>query len=749
MFHLLSLIHRWINPKISYTAKIYAGSDNHSDAQSQTLEREENHKINCIIYPKIKFPSWFYPKLLGFYMVEIRHRIESINSKGITLIISDGQPGNDSSKQCDMKIRMSKSKLVKRIILIKKPISLNELVILAVSEETLDESVLFEFILVKISDGFAKDRIKKKLAIRNYQYIDFDRTPVKDCFKEYSRLFEPRKTPRYDEWIALVEPQSWRPKYSGKPFHFSIVVPVHNTPETWLRACIDSVIDQSYINWQLVLVDDGSSEKSIRELLSQYSNADIRIDTIYSETSEHICRATNKGIDYCKGDYILFLDHDDELSRHALNEMAHVLLENPNVKFIYSDEDLISAEGKRVLPHFKPDWNPELLLAHNYVTHLTCYESGTLMQLGGLRDGTEGAQDFDLVLRAKHLLTEQEIYHIPKVLYHWRMVEGSTALDSGAKNYATESGLAALKYHCEALGNNVNIGHSAHTNFYKVSWPLPNKLLMLSIIIPNKNCKSLLEACLESIFKTADWSNYEVIIVDNGSTCPETLKYYSYLAKDESIKIIYKPIPFNFSLLNNYGVRQASGEFLLLLNNDVEALEPGWMSEMLSLVNRAEVGCVGAKLLYPDGTIQHAGIVMGLGGYAAHSHRGFPGNESGYINRLNVRQNYSAVTAACLMIRKSVYVEVGGMDESYEVAYNDVDFCLRVLEKGYKNVFTPYATLLHHESKTRGEDSSSEQIERFDKEKKLLLDRWADIINHDPAYNPNLTRSHEDFSYFI
>ncbi len=585
----------------------------------------------------------------------------------------------------------------------------------------------------------------RKLLSRGLTDSQINGLSLEEMFLHYNKLFLPNV--EKSSYQHLIEKEKWTPLCKDQGLCFSVVIPIYNTPENWLKDCIESVQNQIYPNWQLVLVDDASKSSHVKKVLEDYSSCDSRINVIFLKKPSHICNTTNAGILRSKGDFVTFLDHDDVLSPYALNELASVINKNRKLRLIYSDEDLMSESGERLHPHFKPDWNPELLSAHNYVTHLACYEKTLLHELGNLREGFEGAQDFDLVLRAKQVLTETQIYHIPKILYHWRMVEGSTAFNPDAKNYATDAGLQALTDHFKSINKDARIQHGKQTNFYRVLWPLPDAKTKISIIIPTRNGKEILEACIESIIKTADWDNYEIIVVDNGSNERDSINYLASLNKHSNIKVLKNDTPFNFSSLNNFGAEHASGEILLLLNNDIEATHRGWLSEMLSLVVRDEVGCVGAKLLYPDGSIQHAGVILGLGGYAAHSHRGSEGSASGYFNRLNVRQNLSAVTAACLMVRKEVYFSVGGLDESFQVAYNDVDFCLRVRAAGFKNVFTPFATLIHHESKTRGEENSKKDVQRFDSEKARLYGRWSEVIDHDPAYNPNLTRSREDFSY--
>jgi GT2 family glycosyltransferase len=572
--------------------------------------------------------------------------------------------------------------------------------------------------------------------------------------KFINRLFHKRIN-RFSYWIKNFEYGLWCDLSTCVDVKFSIIIPTYNTPVKWLDLAIKSVIKQSYENWELIIVDDGSSSPALIRYLKKLRNKKIKV--IYNDINSHISSASNDGLEEATGDYVTFLDHDDYLAPQALNEIICVLSENDKIKLVYSDEDLVSEKKVRKVPHFKSDFNLDLLRSHNYITHLCCYSRKLLDDLGGFRIGFEGAQDYDLVLRAVERLECDEIAHVPKILYHWRMVEGSTSCDASSKNYATEAGLKALKDHIFRLGLESEVEHDERQNFYRIRWPLP-ETGKVSVIIPTRDGFEILESCLKSFSKTVDYPDLEIILIDNGSECSKTLEFLNEIADsglsyfnisdtEVPVHVVRDDGDFNFSRLINLGVSNASGDFLLLLNNDIEAISDGWFEELLSQCSRSDIGCVGAKLLYPDETIQHAGVILGLGGYAAHSHRGINRNDAGYFYRAQTVQNLSAVTGACLMIKKSIFHKVNGFDERFKVAYNDVDFCLRVSQLGLRNLYTPFAELFHHESKTRGSDSeSSDKIRRFDAEKQLFLSLWSDKINHDPYYNPNLTRSSEDFS---
>ncbi|CDT39256.1 conserved hypothetical protein [Vibrio coralliirubri] len=551
----------------------------------------------------------------------------------------------------------------------------------------------------------------------------------------------------YQSWQNENERAFWLPILDNQTIKFSIVVPVYNPPLDFLKVCVESVFAQVYTNWQLVLVNDASTCPSVNDYLSELVDKQLdNIDVVFSSQNQHICHASNKGIDKSKGNYIVFLDHDDELAPQALNELAAKFIAEPHLKWVYSDEDLMTEKGRRVIPHFKSQWNPYLLQAHNYITHLCAYDKRLIDKLGGFRPGFEGAQDYDLALRASRELKPEQIGHVTKVLYHWRIHDNSTASSSNAKPYTHKAGKQALQDHLEAMNIAATVQDGDLDNFFKVHYQ-PNTWPKVSIIVPTRDNKALLKACVDSVLNKTIYPDFEVIVMDNQSQAVDALEYLNALDDHEKVRVIEHNKAFNYSEINNRAVELASGEIIVLLNNDTEIISNNWLTEMVGLAMQSDVGCVGAKLLYSDKTIQHAGVILGLGGYAAHSHRGTPHNASGYFNRANVNQVLSAVTGACLAIRKETYQQVGGLDEAFKVAYNDVDFCLKVQQAGFYNVYCPHAVLYHYESKTRGEDNNDvEKSARFDKEKQRLLDKWQPIIENDPYYNPNLTRAKEDFS---
>lgn len=526
---------------------------------------------------------------------------------------------------------------------------------------------------------------------------------------------------------------------------FSVVVPTFKPELTLFKSMIDSVLAQTYQNWQLVLVDDASDCKVLSQFLEKlvdYPNIKI----VIQEENGHISKATNAGLREADGDFIVLLDQDDTLHPEALKCVFHYLAINPNARLLYSDEDKIDAKGHRHTPHFKPAFNLDLLYSHNYVSHLGVYKRELIEKVGGFRVGYEGSQDYDLLLRCLEHCKPEEVVHIPYVLYHWRALPGSTAFAESEKGYAQDAGLRALQDHLGPKGVKVELGKLANT--YRAHWPIPEKAPLVSVIIPTRNSKDLVEMCVNSLYGKNNYSDFEVLLVDNQSDCPESLAYFSELEGQGKVRLLRYDASFNYSAINNFAAKQARGEVILLLNNDVEAINADWLREMVSHAIRPDIGCVGAKLYYPDGRLQHAGVITGLGGVAGHSHKYFPGDHPGYFKRLQIVQNLSAVTAACLAVRKEVFEQVGGLnEENLTVAFNDVDFCLKVREAGYRNLWTPYAELIHHESASRGAEDNPEKFARFQSEIAYMKNTWGESLLNDPHYSQWLTLDREDFSY--
>lgn len=513
----------------------------------------------------------------------------------------------------------------------------------------------------------------------------------------------------------------------------SILTPVYNIDETWLRKALDSVRTQIYPHWELFLVNDASTKPMVRQVLDAYAGLDPRIRVKHLARNEGIVSASNHALGLATGEFVGLMDHDDELSPDALFEVVKRLNDDPKLDLLYSDEDKLELSGRRVEPFFKPDWSPDLLLSMNYITHFSVFRRSVLQEIGGFRTGFDGSQDYDLILRCTE--RTQRIAHIPKVLYHWRKVSGSAAGSTTAKSFAYEAGRIALE---DALKRRGYEGRVERTlpGLYAVRCRLKASPLV-SIIVPTKDRGLLLQQCLRSVEERNSYAPYEIVVVDNGSTEPEALKYLESVAR--KWRVFRYPGQFNFSAINNFGAAQAKGEYLVFLNNDTQVIQADWITAMLEHAQRPNVGAVGAKLLYPDGRIQHAGVVLGIGGLADHAFKYLPGSTPSYFGLTDVVRNCSAVTGACMMVSRMVFEEVRGFDERFRVAFNDIDCCLRLLQRGYLIVYTPLALLYHHESASRGRVYPQEDEE-------LMWKRWGDVIRAgDPYYNPNLTLSREDW----
>jgi len=523
----------------------------------------------------------------------------------------------------------------------------------------------------------------------------------------------------------------------------SIIVPIYNTPITFLRQMIDSVQQQSYAKWELCIGNASPEKQEIRQVLEEYKS-DKRIKEIAILENKGIAENTNKAMTISEGEFIGLLDHDDLLAPNALYEVVKALNENNLAEVVYTDEDKVTADlEEHFRPHFKPDFNLDLLRSNNYICHFFVASRDLIKRVGGFRPEFNGAQDYDLILRC----TEQakQIVHIPKILYHWRVHKASTADNPASKMYAFDAGKRAIEEHLIRCRTKGTVQHTKDLGFYRVKYEICGEPLV-SIIIPNKDQSEALKKCLDSIREKTSYRNYEIIIVENNSEEPETFAFYKKIA-GEKIKIVTWEGEFNYSAINNFGVRHARGDYLLLLNNDVEIINGDWLTEMLSHCQRKEVGIVGAKLYYPDNTIQHAGIIIGIGGVAGSVFVGLPRAFSGYLHKASIQLDLSAVTAACMLVKRSVFEQVGGLEEKLKVAFNDVDFCLRVREKGYLVVYDPYAELYHYESKTRGAEDTKEKIRRFQTEIEYMRSHWIGLLKKgDPYYNCNLSLTKWDYS---
>lgn len=550
----------------------------------------------------------------------------------------------------------------------------------------------------------------------------------------------------YAEWISrhekpdLKEQRKEAQGFAYRPL-ISILMPVYNVEIKWLEKCIDSVLDQTYDHWELCISDDASTDPAIRKCLESYQAKDDRIKVVFRKENGHISLATNSALEIAEGEFIALLDNDDELPPFALYEVAKVLNVHPELDVIYSDEDKIDADGNRFDPHFKADWSPDTLMGNNYISHLGVYRTSIVKELGGFRKGYEGSQDYDLVLRVTEQIPADHIYHIDRVLYHWRTIPGSTASNGEAKSYIYDSGVKALTDALSRRNIKGSVRPGRISGFYEIAYDVLQEDLV-SVIIPTKNGYEDLKTCVDSIIEKTSYSNYEIIIADNGSTDPkmqELFAEYKHQLKDRFIVELID-IPFNYSRINNLAAEKANGKYFLFLNNDTEVIEPDWMTVMVSYAQFDRIGCVGAKLFYPDDTTQHAGVLLGIGGVAGHALNNYDRTHCGYFGRLVIDVNYLAVTAACMMVKAADFNAVNGFDETLEVAFNDVDLCLKVYELGRYNVYAHQAELYHFESKSRGYEDTPEKQRRFAGEIKKMQDKWPAYIAHDPFYNDNLTK---------
>lgn len=555
----------------------------------------------------------------------------------------------------------------------------------------------------------------------------------------------------YPEWLKHNAPsraeleQQKKKKFEYEP-KISIIVPAYKTPEKFLKEMIESVTAQTYANWELCIADGSADTSEVENVVREYMEGDSRIKYVRLDTNKGISGNTNAALDMAKGDFVALLDHDDLLTEDALFEVVSALNKDNAIEVLYSDEDKVTYDLMTYFePHMKPDFNIDLLRSVNYICHLFVVKDTIIKTIGGFDSKYDGAQDHDFILRAVDAATK--VHHIPKVLYHWRCHQNSTAENPESKLYAYEAGKAAVAAHLERHNLKATVSDGVSHGIYRVDYQVQNDPL-ISIIIPNKDHIEDLEKCIRSIDTKSDYTNYEYIIVENNSTEPETFEYYNQLQREnKKVKVIYWDGEFNFAAINNFGVKQANGDYLLFLNNDTEIINADCLRVMLGCCQREDVGIVGARLYYQDDIIQHAGVIMGFGGIAGHAFMGQDRFDYGYFSRAMCMQDYSAVTAACLMTKRSVFDEVGGYTEKFKVAFNDIDFCCKVREKGHLVVYNPYAELYHYESKSRGAEDTPEKIARFSNEVDMFHERWSELLKAgDPYYNPNLTLSKADFS---
>ncbi len=571
----------------------------------------------------------------------------------------------------------------------------------------------------------------------------------KEFWVRLHERFEPEEVP-YGPWYDAYAPtreelekqkkRKW--KYAPK---ISVVVPAYETPEKFLCQMIDSLLEQTYENWELCIVDASPGNASMEYVLREYANRDSRIQWKKLEKNLGIAENTNAAFAMASGDFVGLLDHDDLLAPNALYEIAAALEKEPDIDVLYTDEDKVRGDSlEHFQPHLKPDFNLDLLRSNNYICHFFVAKRTLVKQVGGFLAAFDGAQDHDFIFRCVE--QAEHIHHIPEILYHWRTHQSSTADNPDSKRYAFEAGRRAVEANLERCGLKGQVSHTKDYGFYRVTYPVQGRPFV-SIIIPNKDAKEDLEKCVNSILTKSTYENYEILIVENNSAGSEIFAYYKQLSQNPKIRLLRWKHPFNYSAINNYAASKAKGEYFLFLNNDTEVITPGWIEELLGFCQRKDTGIVGAKLYYGNNTIQHAGTVIGIGGIAGHMFVDMDRERSGYMHKASIIQDLSAVTAACMMVKRKVFEQVHGFEEELAVAFNDVDFCLRVRELGYLVVYNPYVELYHYESKSRGTEDSKEKVRRFQSEIEFMRCRWEVLLKKgDPYYNKNLSLSKWNYS---
>lgn len=536
----------------------------------------------------------------------------------------------------------------------------------------------------------------------------------------------------YQEWLEKNNNHIEIKKFSYNPL-LSVIIPVYNVKREYLVECLESILEQSYPNFEIILIDDNSSNIETLNTLKEYEN-NSKIKIKYRKTNGMISVASNDGIKLAKGEFLVLVDNDDKLDQNAFYYLVEALNKDKTLDFIYTDEDKMDIHGKYFEPHFKPDYSPDTLMGMNYICHLSCLRTSLVREVGGFRKEYDGAQDYDLFLRI--LDKTKKIYHVPRILYHWRETPNSTSLALGNKSYAYIAGKKALEDTLKRRNIKGEVLDNPTSSTYLIKYKHDNP--KVSIIIPMKDKVNLTKVCIDSLYNKNTYQNFEIIIVDNNSTEEETLNYFNALKKEhDNVKILTIKEEFNYSRLNNLAIKETTGDYILLLNNDTEVLDKDFLDYMVGYASRDHVGCVGLKLLYKDLKVQHAGVVLGYGGVAGHIFVTASNKDIGIFNRLSMPYDYSAVTAACLLVKKSKYLEVGGFDENLKVALNDVDFNLKMLKKGYYNVCLNNISLLHYESKSRGYEVTKEQIERFQKEQDYMKKKWGKELENDKYFSSN------------
>lgn len=595
-------------------------------------------------------------------------------------------------------------------------------------------------------------RNKKNAVIFYYKKYGLFKTIKKIISALYNRIVNKKnllsQNEKYQEWIKNNEPttaeleEEKNVKFNINP-KFSIVVPMYNTDLLYFKQLVDCILSQTYENWELCLAD---GSKKLNPEIEKIIGDDIRIKYKFLDQNKGISGNSNEALKMATGDYIMLVDHDDLIPINCLYELTKAINENKDVEFIYTDEDKIEGDtNRRYDPHFKPDFAIDTLRSNNYITHLAVFKKELMEKLEGFRSKYDGAQDFDIIIRA--IENTDKIVHIPKILYHWRVHPQSTAMLADAKPYAYEAGIKVIKDHLERQNLKATVTHGGDIKgVYEVEYEV-NDNPSVSIIIPNKDNIKLLKRCINSILEKTTYHNYEIVVVENNSTKKSTSKYYKKLKENKKIRIIkYRQKGFNYSKIINYAVKECKTDFILQLNNDTKILTPNWLEKLIGFATREEIGAVGARLYYKDKSIQHAGIGLGILGLAANLFTETPKNMHAYYARECTTRNVSAVTGACLFARREIYEQVGYMDENLAVAFNDVDFCLKIRKAGYLIVYNPYVELMHYESKTRGYENTKAKKERFEKECNYFKEKWKEELKKDIYGNINFSNKNAQYT---
>ncbi|MDO4616815.1 MAG: glycosyltransferase family 2 protein [Lachnospiraceae bacterium] len=571
---------------------------------------------------------------------------------------------------------------------------------------------------------------------------------LKDFLVRLSERMEPEEVP-YGPWYqehkaSAAELEKQRRVHWDNPVTISVAVPAYHTPEEFLCQLLDSLQAQTYPFWELCIANASPEDRQMKAVLDRYQADDKRIRVLDLKENAGIAENTNAAIFMATGAYVGLLDHDDLLAPDCLYEVA-VRIRDEQADMVYTDEDKVTADlGEHYQPHLKPDFSPDLLRSNNYICHFLTVKKSLIEKAGGFRKEFDGAQDHDFIFRCSE--QAEHIAHVPRILYHWRTHKASTADNPASKLYAYDAGKRAVEEHLKRVGLKGEVSHTKDYGFYDVNYQVQGEPLV-SILIPNKDQRKTLETCIRSIREKTTYKNYEILIIENNSVEETTFSYYRTLAADPRIRLLRWKKGFNYSAINNFAARRAKGDYLLFLNNDIEVQSPDWIEQLLANCQRPDVGICGCKLYYPDHTIQHAGVIVGLGGIAGHAFLNMPGSRSGYLHKASIQLNTSAVTAACMMMEKKLFDSLGGFEEKLTVAFNDVDLCLRTVQAGRRIVYNPHAEMIHYESKSRGAEDSPEKVRRFQSEIEFMRTRWIDFLKKgDPMYNPNLTLSKWNYS---